>query len=216
MSRAQFESEERASDASSMAEFGWPTKPVDMLVGTRCTLRELNPGRDSRSLFEALDNESVWEHIPSGRPGTVAEYEERLALRSRDPNRIQFVICDALTEEVVGTTSLVLTSATAYSGEIGSTTLAPSRWGSGINRDSKFLALRQCFEEWGFVRIQFQTDIRNERSQAAISALGAVCEGTLRKNVRRSDGSLRDTIIYSITSQDWPKLIHRFQRKATS
>jgi aminoglycoside 6'-N-acetyltransferase len=60
------------------------------------------------------------------------------------------------------------------------------------------------FGEVGWQRIQLKTDIRNKRSQAAIEKLGAVREGILRQHMLRRDGSLRDTVIYSIVADEWP------------
>ena len=53
-------------------------------------------------------------------------------------------------------------------------------------------------------RVQLKTDIRNQRSQQAIHRLGATYEGVLRRYQRRSDGTVRDTVVFSITAEDWP------------
>ena len=62
--------------------------------------------------------------------------------------------------------------------------------------------------EWafthGFGRVQFKTDIRNERSQAAISRLGATREGVLRRYQRRQDSTMRDTVMFSVLREEWP------------
>jgi RimJ/RimL family protein N-acetyltransferase len=54
------------------------------------------------------------------------------------------------------------------------------------------------------VRVQWVTDVRNERSQAAIERLGALREGVLRKHRLRADGSWRDTVVYGMTDEEWP------------
>ncbi len=53
-------------------------------------------------------------------------------------------------------------------------------------------------------RVQLKTDIRNERSQQAIARLGARYEGVLRRYQRRADASIRDTVLFSITTEEWP------------
>ncbi|GHF50622.1 aminoglycoside 6'-N-acetyltransferase [Deinococcus metalli] len=88
--------------------------------------------------------------------------------------------------------------------EIGWTWLHPRHHGTGVNRRMKRLLLAHAFEVMDLERVQLKTDIRNERSQAAIAALGAVREGVLRAHMRRPDGSMRDTVMYSITAPEWP------------
>ncbi|GGK27781.1 N-acetyltransferase [Deinococcus malanensis] len=93
--------------------------------------------------------------------------------------------------------------------EIGWTWLHPRWHGSGINRRMKCLLLRHAIEVMGMERVQIKTDILNVRSQRAIEKLGAVKEGVLRRHVRRPDGSMRDTVMYSVTGEDWPAVRDR-------
>ena len=79
-------------------------------------------------------------------------------------------------------------------------------WGSAVNPEAKLLLLAHCFETWGARRVQFKTDHENLRSQAAIAKLGAVREGVLRAHMIRPDGSRRDSVIYSITREEWPAI----------
>ncbi|GMA14011.1 N-acetyltransferase [Deinococcus metallilatus] len=93
----------------------------------------------------------------------------------------------------------------AHSGlEIGWTWLHPRWHGSGANRRMKRLLLAHAFEEMGMERVQLKTDLLNTRSQRAIEKLGAVREGVLRRHIRRPDGTMRDTVMYSVTREDWP------------
>jgi RimJ/RimL family protein N-acetyltransferase len=70
----------------------------------------------------------------------------------------------------------------------------------------KYLMLRHAFDSWKMVRVQFKTAASNERSQRAIEKLGAVREGVLRNHRRLAGGRLDDTILYSITDQEWPQV----------
>ncbi|WP_019587549.1 GNAT family N-acetyltransferase [Deinococcus apachensis] len=88
--------------------------------------------------------------------------------------------------------------------EIGWTWLHPRWHGSGVNRRMKLLMLTHAFEDMGMERVQIKTDLLNTRSQRAIEKLGAVREGVLRRHMRRPDGSMRDTVMYSVTREDWP------------
>lgn len=66
--------------------------------------------------------------------------------------------------------------------------------------------LAYAFDTLGVGRVQLKTDVRNQRSQQAIARLGARYEGTLRRHFRRSDGTVRDSVLFSITSEDWPRV----------
>ncbi|GGL85512.1 N-acetyltransferase [Deinococcus aerolatus] len=90
--------------------------------------------------------------------------------------------------------------------EIGWTWLHPRYMGSGINRRMKLLLLAHAFETLGMQRVQLKTDNLNTRSQRAIEKLGAVREGVLRRHQRRQDGTLRDTVMYSVTADEWPEV----------
>ena len=90
--------------------------------------------------------------------------------------------------------------------EIGWTWLDQSLHGSGCNTQVKYLMLEQAFERWAMVRVQLKTALSNKRSQRAIEKLGAQKEGVLRNHRRLADGSLDDTVMYSITQAEWPQV----------
>ncbi|MHB8440148.1 MAG: GNAT family N-acetyltransferase [Acidimicrobiales bacterium] len=95
-----------------------------------------------------------------------------------------------------------------YAVEVGHTWLGASAQRTGINREAKLLLLRHAFEVWGVGRVDLKTDARNERSRAAIEAIGARFEGVLRgwqpSMVPCEQGRLRDTAMYSVTDVEWP------------
>jgi RimJ/RimL family protein N-acetyltransferase len=104
----------------------------------------------------------------------------------------------------VGTTSFLDVSVHDARLEIGSTMYSPSQWGCDLNPTCKFLLMSFAFGELGMGRVQLKTDIRNVRSRNAIERLGARHEGVLRRYQRRADGTVRDTVMYSVTAEDWP------------
>ncbi len=107
---------------------------------------------------------------------------------------------------VVGSTSLGDADLGHERVHLGWTLYHPSVWGSWVNPETKYLLLRHCFEDLGFGRVKLQTDAVNTRSQAAITKLGATREGVLRRHLRREDGSFRDTVVFSVTIDDWPRV----------
>jgi RimJ/RimL family protein N-acetyltransferase len=92
--------------------------------------------------------------------------------------------------------------------EIGGTWLSASAQRTGINIEAKLLLLTYAFEERGVGRVELKTDARNDRSRAAIAAIGASFEGVLRNyqpsHATGEDGKLRDTAMYSIVDTEWP------------
>lgn len=167
---------------------------------------------DAPELFKALDDEEVWRHIPRRQPRVVAdqEAEVRSALASYHAGtRVPLVKRDAVTGEVVGTTSLYAVDPVNRGLAIGWTQIAKPRWRTAINTESKLLLMTYAFETLGAVRVEWHTDIRNVRSQAAIARLGATREGVTRKNRERIDGSWRDTVQYSLLDTEWPAAKHR-------
>jgi len=107
---------------------------------------------------------------------------------------------------VVGSTSYFGIAPQHKRAEIGYTWYEQSLWGSVVNPESKYLLLRHAFEDWHANRIQISTDIKNLHSQKAILKLGATYEGTLRSHAIRPDGTIRDTMMFSITKTDWPRV----------
>lgn len=105
---------------------------------------------------------------------------------------------------LVGTTSLMQADVVNESIHLGSTLYGSRWWGTTVNPECKFLLLRHCFEDCRYGRVKIQTDVLNVRSTAAITKLGAVREGVIRRDMRREDGTFRDTVVFSILADEWP------------
>jgi len=95
----------------------------------------------------------------------------------------------------------------------GGTWLNPAVWRSPVNTELKFLALSYAFEREGVHRVQFRTDSRNARSQAAIERLGAVPEGIHREHLLLADGYHRTSLVYSILESGWPSVRQGLEEK---
>lgn len=133
-------------------------------------------------------------------PSNPAYYEAGLEAT----NQMPFVI--VVGGEVAGSTRYGDLRPADAGIEIGWTWLHPRHMRTGINRRMKLLLLSHAFEVMEMERVQIKTDILNTRSQRAIEKLGAVKEGVLRAHMRRSDGSMRDTVMYSVTRGEWPQV----------
>ncbi len=93
--------------------------------------------------------------------------------------------------------------------EIGWTWLGRDWWRTAVNTEAKLLLLRHAFGHHGCLRVELKTDRLNQRSRDAILRLGAREEGTLRKHVVCADGRIRDTVVFSITDDEWPAVEDR-------
>jgi len=97
--------------------------------------------------------------------------------------------------------------------EIGYTWLAASAIRTAANTEAKLLMLGHAFEVWGVRRVCFHTDVRNERSRAALARLGAQFEGVLRAHRLGSDLTARDSARFSIIAAEWPGVRQRLRER---
>jgi len=157
-------------------------------------------------LFAAVADPEVYRYLPRPLPTTRDEMAGQVAQALRQwqrGERVPFVQRCTRTGEIVGTTSFYRPDETLRSVEIGFTMLARDRWRTGVNAESKRLLLRHAFETLGAVRVTWQTDTRNERSQRAIERLGATREGVLRRHRELPDGTWGDSVLYALTDEQW-------------
>ncbi len=117
---------------------------------------------------------------------------------------LPFVIRARADNRVVGSTRYMDIDARNRGLEIGGTWVAPAWQRSGINVEAKYLLLRHAFETLASLRVALKTHHENLQSQAAIAALGAKQEGVFRNHMIMPDGSLRHSVWYSITVEEWP------------
>lgn len=117
---------------------------------------------------------------------------------------VAFAIIALDTGRAVGITSYLDIRDKHRGLEIGWTWIAADRRGTAINPEMKLLLLTHAFETLGAIRVCLKTDLRNERSQAAIAKLGAVREGVLRELIIMRDGHRRHTVFFSILESEWP------------
>jgi RimJ/RimL family protein N-acetyltransferase len=197
----------------------WPSPPGTELTGGIVRLSAF-AGDDAAGLFGALDDKRVWEHLAE-RPGSAAALALKLMGHASDDRvtwvvRLSSPLDDLPADSVVGTSSYLEVSRPDSRLEIGSTAYSPAVWGTHVNPQTKLLLLAHAFDDLGAGRVQLKTDVRNTRSQQAIARLGATYEGTLRRYQRRADGSVRDTVLFSITAEEWPDVRRRLEERLAS
>jgi RimJ/RimL family protein N-acetyltransferase len=160
-------------------------------------------GSDAEEVFRWLTTVGSTSGAPRTLDDARADINAALASRAHGA-RFAYAQIDAATGEFAGSSSYYDIAPAVRTIAIGHTWLGRRWWRTGHNTESKLLMLTHAFDALGAARVVWHTDIRNERSQAAIARLGATREGELRKHRIRRDGSWRTTVQYSMTDDDWP------------
>ena len=174
------------------------------LTGLHASLVPLAPEHHD-ALCEATRDGELWKlwytAVPSPE-GMAAEIDRRLALQAAG-SMLPFTVLDAA-GRVVGMTTFMNIDAMNRRVEIGSTWTAATAQRSALNTQSKRLLLAHAFESLDCIAVEFRTHRLNTQSRRAIERLGAQLDGVLRAHSLASDGSVRDTAVYSITAPEWP------------
>jgi len=180
----------------------WP-EPVS-LSGPHARLLPLAREHQAGLSAAALDGElwKLWYTAVPSAEGMAAEIERRLALQAAG-SMLPFTAFDA-SGRVVGMTTYMNVDAVHRRVEIGSTWTAASAQRSALNTQCKRLLLGHAFDHLQCIAVEFRTHRFNQQSRRAIERLGAQFDGMLRNHQRASNGTLRDTAVYSITAAEWP------------
>jgi len=184
------------------------------LRGNLVTLRPLSHADHDGLVVAARDGE-LWNLWYTGVPtpdGMRAEIGRRVGLLVAGV-MLPFVVVRNDTDEVVGMTTFCNVDADNRRVEIGWTWLAQSAQRTGMNRECKLLLLTHAFDALGCIAVEFRTHWMNQPSREAIARLGAKQDGVLRSHQRMPDGSLRDTVVFSIIESEWPSVRNELRRR---
>ncbi|HLM05380.1 MAG TPA: GNAT family protein [Blastococcus sp.] len=175
------------------------------LTGSLVTLEPLAHDHHD-GLVEAVRDGRLWElwytSVPAPEQMT-AEIDTRLA-RQAAGEMLPFTVRRTGTGAVLGMTSYLNMDPEVPRVEIGATWTARSAQRTGVNAESKLLLLTHAFDVLGCLAVEFRTHWHNFPSREAILRLGAKQDGVLRNFRRMPDGTLRDTVVFSIIDSEWP------------
>jgi RimJ/RimL family protein N-acetyltransferase len=163
---------------------------------------------DEQGLRSAAADGELWNirvtSVPE--PEKTRQYiEDAMAMREAG-HRFPFVVIESASGRVLGTSSYHDIVPAIQRVEIGWTWYAKSVQRSHVNTTCKLLLMTHAFETLGCHVVGWRTDNFNFASQAAIERLGAKKDGVIRGHALRRDGTIRDTVMYSLRSGEWPEV----------
>ena len=189
----------------------WTLPPV--LQGRHVRLEPLQRAHAGGIAAAAADGK-LWElwftNVP--KPEDVEAWLEGALAKQAAGEQLGFTVRDAQ-GRIVGTTRYYELLPDTPRLCIGYTWYAQSVQRTGLNTEAKLLLLGHAFEALGCASVGFHTSTHNAASRAAIARLGATEEGILRQHVRHRDGSLRDSVCFSILDGEWPAVKAGLQQK---
>ena len=186
-----------------------------VIEGRGLRLEPLSPAH-REALVAAASDGALWElrftSVP--RPDEAEAYIAKALDGQREGRMLPWAVRELAGGAIVGSTRYHDVKPEADRVEIGYTWYAERWQRSFVNTACKLLLLEHAFDRLGCAVVGWRTDILNTRSQAAIEALGAHKDGVLRREHLRRDGTVRDTVMYSMLREEWPAARARLEARA--
>ena len=161
---------------------------------------------DAERLAEYVIHEpELWEFslVAIQNPADLNCYIDTAVQARKDKTAYAFIVFDKASQSYVGSTRFYDIQLAFETTQLGYTWYSKKVWGTGLNQHCKFLLLQFAFEQMHFKRVEFRADNNNKRSIAAMQKIGCTVEGMLRSHLPKPDGTRRDSIVLSITKEDW-------------
>lgn len=184
------------------------------LERTPVRLEPLEPSHAQDLAIAACDGE-LWNlrvtSVPA--PGDEANYISAALKEQAAGTMLPFVVRHVATGAIIGSTRYHDILQQVERLEIGYTWYARSMQRSAVNTTCKLLLMSHAFDTLGAKLVGWRTDHLNHASQQAIERLGARKDGVLRHHALRRDGSVRHTVMYSLTVDEWPAVRERLETR---
>ena len=182
------------------------------LMGRQVCLEPIEDRHRDDLLAAAAQDPATFRYLFVDLSAGLAAWDAYLADAVK-PEHVTWATVDAASGRAVGSTRFLDIAPEHGRLEIGWTWIAPSHQRTAVNTEAKLLQLTYAFDELGANRIALKTDLRNERSQAAIARIGGVREGVLREQFRMPDGYMRSSVYFSILASEWPAVKARLEAR---
>ena len=199
-----------------MSDARFVVQPVT-LRGRHAILEPLSPDHHDALAKAVQDGElwKLWYTIVPSPEEMRADIGRRLA-QQREGSMLPFVVRSATDNKIVGATTYVNIDTARHRVEIGSTWYAKSVQRTLLNTEAKLMLLSHAFETVKCIAVEFRTSFFNHASRRAIERLGARQDGILRNYGWHKDGTVRDTVVFSIVAEEWPAVKAHLEFKLAS
>lgn len=186
------------------------------LEGEHIILEHLNEGHIKPLQQSAAEGEA-WKIWYAGvpHPDEMAAYVQS-ALLDKETGSVPYAVRHKASGEIVGTTRFYQVDAPNRRAMVGYTWYSQSSRRTAVNTECKLLMLQNLFEASSAIAVELRTHFFNRASRNAIERLGAKQDGILRSHQIMRDGSLRDTVVYSIIASEWPAVRTHLTSKLAS
>lgn len=182
------------------------------LAGKFVTLERLEERHHASLLQAAASDPDIWRFIPVDPNEGFVSRLPWMVTENAEGRLITFAVRRNADEAIVGSTSYLAIQPGDARVEIGFTWYVPDAQGGPVNPECKYLLLKNAFDAY-YNRVEFKTDAKNRRSQAALKKLGAKEEGTLRGHMWMPQGYFRDSVYFSILAGEWPEVRAALERR---
>ncbi|MGY5451660.1 GNAT family N-acetyltransferase [Agarivorans sp. MS3-6] len=169
--------------------------------------------RDALLAAEADGKLSALWYTSIPNASSIDSYLESALLDKQQGRALPFVVVDKHSGKLIGATRYCNADGVNRRLEIGHTWYAKSYQRSAVNTQCKLLLLGYAFDQLNSIAVEFRTHWHNHASRNAIARLGAKQDGVLRNHSVDAQGNYRDTVVFSITNQEWPTVKHSLQYK---
>jgi len=182
--------------------------PVDLTLQTNKVLLRPLDENDSSVFFELAQDEDAWNYFTlnlANKEHLRKWMDQAFTDRSANTRR-PFTIIEKSSNKLAGSMSMGNISMHDLRLEIGWSWLAKEFRGTDVNRHAKYSMMKYAFDVLTFERVEFKTDVLNERARRGLQKIGGREEGVLRSHMTMWNNRRRDSVYYSVLKNEWPRL----------
>lgn len=164
--------------------------------------------KDFDRFYDLAQDADAWKYftLNLADEGQLRKWMDTALADREAGTRIPFTIVEKSSKKIAGSMSLLNISWYDLRLEIGASWLGKEFRGTGINRHSKYAMMSYTFDELNFERIEFKTDVLNERARRGLQKIGGMEEGIFRSHMTMWNNRRRDSIYFSVIKKEWPLL----------